>query len=80
MGKRSKLKKRMRCAEAEDTPCWCGIKNPYFAPIPSTCGGSGTIDCRCGGDQCVCHWHGEVECLGCEECDERCGYGEDDND
>lgn len=48
--------------------CWCGVKNPYFAPVRNTCGGHGVIDCYCGGDLCVCHWHGEVECEGCEDC------------
>lgn len=49
--------------------CWCGVKDAYFAPVRETCGGSGVIDCHCGGDLCVCHNHGEVECLGCEECE-----------
>ena len=48
--------------------CWCGVKNPYFALVPLTCGGAGIIDCLCGGDMCVCHNHGEVDCDGCEDC------------
>lgn len=50
--------------------CWCGVENPYYAPLPERCGGSGTFDCLCGGDFCVCHWHGEVECIGCPDCRE----------
>ena len=38
--------------------CWC-----------ETCGGSGRRDCYCGGDLCVCHLHGGIECDGCEDCD-----------
>ncbi len=56
--------------------CWCGTKHPYFAPIDRGCGGTGIIDCHCGGDQCVCHWHGEIECDGCEDCRES-GYDEE---
>ena len=55
--------------------CWCGVKNPYYAPLPKTCDGSGTITCYCGGDLCVCHHHGEAECPGCPECDSE---GDDD--
>lgn len=53
--------------------CWCGTENPYFAPIPAgeTCGGTGSINCYCGGDQCVCHWHEEIECEGCDDCNEH---------
>jgi hypothetical protein len=49
--------------------CWCGVENPYFAPLPPTCGGYFVYECDCGGDQCVCHWHGEVECDGCPDCE-----------
>lgn len=61
-------------AELEDDKitCWCGATGSYdelFAPIPDRCGGAGFFDCDCGGDLCVCHNHGEVECFGCEDCD-----------
>ncbi len=49
--------------------CWCGIKNPYFAPVSGSCYGTGALDCLCGGDQCVCHNHGEVDCPGCPDCE-----------
>lgn len=49
--------------------CWCGVENPFFAPFPyKRCNGNPVIDCHCGGDLCVCHNHGEVECPGCEDC------------
>ena len=53
--------------------CWCGAEGTYDELFDSEvfergCGGSGTLDCECGGDQCVCHHHGEVECPGCEDC------------
>lgn len=56
--------------EIDDYPCWCGETRPYYARLPSRCGGYGYINCICGGDFCVCHWHGEVECFGCPDCDE----------
>lgn len=48
--------------------CWCGEPNPYFAPVSGDCCGTGEIDCDCGGDLCVCHNHGQVECPGCPDC------------
>lgn len=53
--------------------CWCGEENPEYAAtgpfgLDRTCGGSGALYCNCGGDLCVCHWHGEAECDGCEDC------------
>lgn len=53
-----------------DTPCWCGEPHPYYAPIRRRCGGAGYVHCICGGDFCVCHNHGEVECFGCKDCEE----------
>lgn len=53
--------------------CWCGAENPYCADVEDgldeTCGGSGVLHCYCGGDLCVCHNHGEVQCDGCPDCD-----------
>lgn len=56
--------------------CWCGVKGTAaelfdFDSLASSCGGTGYVDCYCGGDQCVCHHHGqEQECPGCDECPE----------
>jgi hypothetical protein len=58
--------------------CWCGAKGKHeemFAPMPSRCGGSGYMECDCGGDLCVCHNHGEMECFGCPDCE---GDADDD--
>lgn len=62
-----------------NSQCWCGVKNPYYEPLPTRCGGYGVIECFCGGDICVCHNHGEVECFGCVDCagEEDCEYCED---
>ena len=49
--------------------CWCGTRNPYFAPLPERCGGYKHISCLCGGDFCVCHNHGDVDCDGCVDCE-----------
>lgn len=54
--------------------CWCGARGTYSELFADNfeddgCGGSGVLYCHCGGDQCVCHHHGEVECPGCEECE-----------
>lgn len=52
--------------------CWCGASDPYYADqadgLEYTCAGTGTLHCLCGGDQCVCHNHGEVACDGCADC------------
>lgn len=56
----------------DNPPCWCGAENPYYSDeLPDTCGGDGFVACYCGGDFCVCHWHGEVPCDGCEDCEDR---------
>lgn len=64
----------------EPITCWCGTSNAYFADeddgLDATCGGSGSLECYCGGDQCVCHNHGQIECPGCEDC----GFGEPNDD
>ena len=56
--------------------CCCGAKGTFEELFDSevyeqTCGGSGILNCECGGDFCVCHHHGEVECDGCEDCDDQ---------
>ena len=64
--------------------CWCGAKGTYdelFDDPDEGCGGTGYVYCYCGGDQCVCHHHGqEIECPGCDECPEdgRADTYEDD--
>ena len=52
--------------------CHCGVSDPYCAEAPTSegCGGLGWVDCLCGGDRCVCHNHGRVDCPGCEDCEE----------
>ena len=55
--------------------CWCGAKGTYDElfdddGLDDGCGGTGYVECQCGGDLCVCHHHGqEVECLGCDDCE-----------
>jgi hypothetical protein len=54
--------------------CWCGASGTFDelfddALFDEPCNGDGFLECYCGGDQCVCHHHGqEVECPGCEDC------------
>lgn len=53
--------------------CWCGAQGTFAelfddALYEEDCGGSGVLYCYCGGDQCVCHHHGETECPGCADC------------
>ena len=53
--------------------CWCGAVGTYEELfdsqfLDSRCGGSGHLDCSCGGDFCCCHWHGGTECDGCDDC------------
>lgn len=47
--------------------CWCGAEGTYEQLFDDAerCGGSGM--CLCGGDNCVCHNHGE--CGGCADCE-----------
>jgi len=57
--------------------CWCGARGTFdelFGELDQGCGGTGHVYCYCGGDICVCHYHGqEQECPGCDECPERDG-------
>jgi hypothetical protein len=64
----------------EPGPCYCGEPNPLYnrAFLDKTCRGSTSLHCDCGGDICVCHYHGEVECLGCVDCEG--GDFDDDDD
>ena len=52
--------------------CWCGTKRGWFSEtfLEDKCGGMGELNCYCGGDLCVCHNHGAVECFGCTDCDD----------
>lgn len=57
----------------EEFRCWCGEEGPLsamcdFAVYEQECSGSGVLYCECGGEFCVCHNHGEVECPGCSQC------------
>ncbi len=66
---------------AASITCWCGAVGTVdelccFEDAMRGCGGTGMIECLCGGDFCVCHHHGCFECDGCEECSEL----EDDHD
>lgn len=59
--------------DGEIITCWCGAQGTHDelfdnAVYEQCCGGSGVLNCECGGDMCVCHHHGEVDCPGCEEC------------
>lgn len=64
--------------EDDNPPCWCGVENPLYSDdLESMCGGSGFLSCECGGDFCVCHWHGGVDCDGCGDCRE---FDDDDDD
>ena len=53
--------------------CWCGSEGFFddmfdYACLDDGCGGTRSLNCYCGGDQCVCHHHGETECQGCGDC------------
>jgi len=60
--------------DEEQITCWCGATGTASELFDDevysqSCGGSGYLDCECGGDICVCHHHGEIECAGCEDCE-----------
>ena len=61
-------------SEEDIITCWCGASGTYDVLfddncLEETCGGMGVIYCYCGGDFCVCHHHGEIQCEGCEDCE-----------
>lgn len=61
--------------DGEVFTCWCGERGTpaeLFDPLglESSCGGTGYLQCYCGGDFCVCHHHGETECPGCPDCED----------
>lgn len=64
--------------------CWCGTRRPYRetsrALLSLSCAGTGELDCLCGGDQCVCHNHGAVECYGCGSCEFDSDLYDDESD
>jgi hypothetical protein len=43
--------------------------HPKDDGLDHCCGGTGTLHCDCGGDFCVCHHHGSIDCDGCEDCE-----------
>ena len=57
----------------------CRERKAYFAPVPGDCNGLGSKECLCGGDQCICHNHGDVECEGCPECEPTVAFPEADS-
>ena len=62
--------------------CWCGATGTCeelfdTACLDRTCGGLGTLNCYCGGDLCVCHHHGSIDCDGCEDCESEDDYDND---
>jgi hypothetical protein len=64
-----------------EVECWCGaigkVSELYdVTGLDVTCGGLGSLNCHCGGDLCVCHHHGETECVGCPDCEDA----DDDED
>ena len=68
--------------------CGCGAQGTYEelfddSGLDETCGGTGYLNCTCGGDFCVCHYHGGTDCDGCEECEGDAeswdDYGDCDN-
>jgi hypothetical protein len=70
--------------DGEIIRCWCGVEGTYEelfddASLDRTCGGTGELNCECGGDLCVCHHHGATECPGCDDCegDENDWYDDD---
>lgn len=87
MSKRYKANRRARYYISKDEPralrvrCWCGEEGTYEELfddrfLDDTCGGLGVLNCRCGGDLCVCHNHGGIECPGCEDCEEPSDDGD----
>lgn len=58
----------------EQYRCYCGATGDYDAMhdddgLVYGCDGTGQVECRCGGDTCVCHHHGTAPCPGCDDCE-----------
>lgn len=52
----------------DDAPdCDDGYHDDYL-DLEGACGGTGWLNCFCGGDTCVCGEEG-AECPGCEDCE-----------
>lgn len=71
--------------DVERFECWCGAKGSYdelfnSEALSRSCHGTGMLDCHCGGDLCVCHNHGEIDCPGCRDCDDDDGEDWDEWD
>lgn len=69
----------------DEVTCWCGASGPYRelfdqAVFQDTCGGLCVLYCLCGGDHCVCHHHGQVDCPGCEDCQREDDWDDHDYD
>lgn len=67
--------------DTENIKCWCGAEGTYedlfdSSGLDNRCSGTGALYCHCGGDLCVCHHHGEDQCLGCPDCVDY--YDDDD--
>lgn len=73
----------LHCKE-EGIQCWCGARGTFDSLFSSDslgrCHGTGMLECYCGGDLCVCHNHGEVDCPGCDDCEADDGNDFDDFD
>lgn len=58
--------------------CHCGapLTKDSFSKtgLQASCGGIGVLHCYCGGDFCVCHYHGETDCPGCRDCQTDPGF------
>lgn len=53
---------------------WCA------SPERERCGGHRYMRCYCGGDLCVCGNGGEIECMGCEDCEPCDGDYDDESE
>lgn len=54
--------------------------SPQDGWMDRTCGGTGYLNCYCGGDFCICGNFGEAECPGCEDCEGERGDDDDFED
>jgi len=55
------------CKHPDLGELWCADEKDG---LNLRCGGSLYLDCKCGGDLCVCGNFGEVECYGCPDCED----------
>jgi hypothetical protein len=52
-------------------------RKSIFRDLDTRCGGTGWLECSCGGDQCYCQLNGGIDCSGCPDCEGQSDENDD---